>query len=1023
MVDIDESYQLIYKMNPDEQIIINGEFLKKINNNDFSVVPKNVSIKPEGIEFFELEFSDKKKIKIFRYIMTCKLKDLNNPIQIVSCDHLKLIMKKKMDEKIYKIPYFYSKLYRDKIFIDVDKIEDLEIYFDDYIEIKDKEIEDDLLRISQIFKEEEKFYKNYDFKKYTFKSLSSNFNSYFPDLKVNLTDEFFYIHGQNRKGLKKKFKIFLIQKGQESVYPICGPHGTGKTISTLIFHKLLFVNDGKRGLYLNLKYYALDNVKLEDKVETLLKECFFICDNDKEFSMLYEKFIIKNNIYEIFEVIKNFINDKYGKNKDKKNIYIIIDQYQEKFNMDYLLDFFSKMKIILLSSINDDDVKKNIIITYEEQMQQNFNDTIQTDYKKESKKIIRYHYIDNLIDNNYYESQIFKDLIRNKIIKKLLKEKKEEKVKKKFEEKSKKEDEIKKEEKLINEDEIKKEEKLINEDEIKTEEKLINEDEIKKEEKLINEDEIKKEEKLIIEEEEEKKLEEKEKQEDEKKLEDDIIKKEGKKIEEELQLIYDILKQFDFIPKYFFGYLYKYNSILDLLFYEYSNIMKKLTKFLYNKIIDIETINILIKKKNLVQKKEIQLVQTLDKINFIQNVRKIPLKYINFKENNNETFYFYYSFPLFDTILKDFITYQSDKNNFFESSDGGERGVIFERILKYQFRVYNKFDIDGYFKVVDLIKMNPTEEYKGINKEYIMPKNNIFIDQTKKKGKDYDFAIYKPKSNILLLFQSKYIIHSGTVKKYKTEYKKTAKESLTAFNELTKLNALEVYLFFISSIYYNYYDRKDVVNTLSNKQINCIFYSIKKDQFFYNFRDQIREIDLDISSKVFPFSNNYKEQIALDNSEFKEKIDYNINNTIKETFKMEVEESEDDGEKENLFLKKKTYRSINDLEKIYNEIIIYIQDYSKFKNESIIKLLGALKRIESYSDQIEYNPKSQYAILLYLNEKDMTIEKDRKIGLIIFNNGVHYFIDLKENKNYESLEELIFKFEMGYFYAIGKKKK
>ena len=415
MVDLDESYQFIYKMNQNEQIIINGEFLQKLNNNDFSVVPKNVSIKPKDIEFFELEFSNKKKIKIFRYAVTCKFKDLNNIIQIVSSDHLKLIMKKKIDEKIYKNPYFYSKLYRDKIFIDIDKIEDLEMYFDNYIEIKDKEIKDDLPRICKIFKDEEKFYKNDDFSKCTFKSISSNFNSYFRDLNVNLTDDFLYIHGQNRMELKKKFKIFLTQKDQESIYPICGPHGTGKTISTLIFHKLLF-RDGIRGLYLNLKYYALDNVKLEDKVETLLKECFFICNNDKEFSMLYEKFIIKNNIYEIFEVVKNFLNEKI---KDNENNYIIIDQYQEKFNMNYLFVLFSNIKIILLSSINDDDVKNNIIITYEEQIQQNFNNTIQINNKKESKKILRYHYIDNLIDNEYYETQIFKDLIKNKIIKKL----------------------------------------------------------------------------------------------------------------------------------------------------------------------------------------------------------------------------------------------------------------------------------------------------------------------------------------------------------------------------------------------------------------------------------------------------------------------------------------------------------------------------------------------------------------------------------------------------------------------------
>ena len=155
-----------------------------------------------------------------------------------------------------------------------------------------------------------------------------------------------------------------------------------------------------------------------------------------------------------------------------------------------------------------------------------------------------------------------------------------------------------------------------------------------------------------------------------------------------------------------------------------------------------------------------------------------------------------------------------------------------------------------------------------------MSKNNILIEQEEKGGKDYDFAIYQSKSNILLLFQSKYIINKGTVKKFKTEYKSTAKDSVNAFNNLTKLNCSEAYLFYISSIYYNYYYREDVVTTLSNKGINCIFYSIKKNQFFYNFRDQIREIELNISSKVLPFSNKYIEQIAFCNPEFIEEVDY-----------------------------------------------------------------------------------------------------------------------------------------------------
>lgn len=75
------------------------------------------------------------------------------------------------------------------------------------------------------------------------------------------------------------------------------------------------------------------------------------------------------------------------------------------------------------------------------------------------------------------------------------------------------------------------------------------------------------------------------------------------KVNEEFTFIYYILKKLGFIPKYFFEYLYYYDSILDLLFNEYSNIMKKLEIFLINKIIDIHVIEKIKQRKNLIIQK------------------------------------------------------------------------------------------------------------------------------------------------------------------------------------------------------------------------------------------------------------------------------------------------------------------------------------------------------------------------------------------------------------------------------------
>ena len=52
----------------------------------------------------------------------------------------------------------------------------------------------------------------------------------------------------------------------------------------------------------------------------------------------------------------------------------------------------------------------------------------------------------------------------------------------------------------------------------------------------------------------------------------------------------------------------------------------------------------------------------------------------------------------------------------------------------------------------------------------------------------------------------------------------------------------------------------------------------------------------------------------------------------------------------------------------------------------------------------------------------MELDYSKKLGLVIYNNKVHYFVDLKENINYKSYNELIDSFQMNFLYAIGEKR-
>ena len=927
MIEINDSFEFIYTDSLKNKITINEKMLKQLNENDLSSLPKETTFINKGFEFFILLFKDNSKLTIFRDPVQCKIKDIDNNVSIYSFDHLKLILTK----IIYKNPCYYSNFRKKTIKININKIEDTEIYLEEFIEIKEMEIEDYSSKINNIYKEIYEIYFNENKNKdeYTFKFISPNFNNYFRYMNINISDKFHFIYAIKRKKLKSEVNEFLSNESEQTklIYPICGPHGTGKTISALTIHKLLYLQ-GIKGIYINLKYYLFNGKKWDDQLEVLIRECFFICNNEEELLYLYNELKEKNNIYEALVIIKTFISNKKINNE---NIYIILDQFQEKYNMNNLFDILSNAKIFLLSSINDLDVKKNLILKYEEIIKKKIseqkenqieqNNKNEQNNKKEQNNIIRYNYKESLIDKDYYNNPIFQNLIKNKI--------------------------------------------------------HIN----------INDDE-------------------KEKQ--------------------EFQLVYYILKKFDFVPKYFFEYLYYYDTIYDLLFYEYSNIYKKLCHFIFYKIIDLNIINKLIGKKHLVKKHDI-IFNSMNELDFIKYVQSIPLKYINIKFCENGEFYFYYSFSLFATILNECILIQDYKKLFFISEDGGEKGVIFEKLLKNQFRVYKKFNIDGYFKVNSLTDMKPTKKFSMINDKYFSTKNKIFIDQKNKKGQDFDFGIYKPQTKQLLLFQSKYIINNGNVKK-KSLYKKSEKETILSFNKLTNAYINNIHLLYISSIDYNYNNRVNAINTLKNNFLNCIFYSVKNDFFSFNFRDIITDIEFKDS---FIISNikDYLAQEALYNFELEE-VDETVQKKQPKNQKKKGKENENEKthkinkeeEGKDLFLLRRKKKKDYNFKEIYEAILLFIKTSSKFNNKEIINLLGNINRIEDGSFENSFKKKSEYAFIFYLKEDDFEIDFGKNLGLIIFNNGVNFILDLKENKNYNTFDDLIERFENGYLYAIGEKK-
>ena len=86
----------------------------------------------------------------------------------------------------------------------------------------------------------------------------------------------------------------------------------------------------------------------------------------------------------------------------------------------------------------------------------------------------------------------------------------------------------------------------------------------------------------------------------------------------------------------------------------------------------------------------------------------------------------------------------------------------------------------------------------------------------------------------------------------------------------------------------------------------------------------------------------------------------------------------------------------------------------------IINLLGPIKIIKC--SDLKINLDKEYVIILDLNEKTLEIDYTKKLGLVIYDNGIHYYIELVENITYESYTELIDNFQMKILFALGEKK-
>ena len=433
------------------------------------------------------------------------------------------------------------------------------------------------------------------------------------------------------------------------------------------------------------------------------------------------------------------------------------------------------------------------------------------------------------------------------------------------------------------------------------------------------------------------------------------------------------------------------------MFNEYGNIFKKLLQFEQNKTIDIKIVTQLSKNNYIMEKGKDGLNQnykTLQVEEYVEYLKYIPLKYINFHINEKGEIFFYYSFPFFKHVLDDFIDYNQSNENFMISKDGGKRGTNFETILKYQFKVFKKLDINAHIEVGSIVEMNFTENYKSFEENYKKGTKNILITQKNRIGQDYDFAIYMTNLNQLLLIQSKYQIDYSLIK-HKVKYINSSKEALKNFNISFNENINKVYLLYISSEEYNIDRKKTVKNILDNYKINCLFYSVSRGVFSFDFENLIRNLECDDSFMILPEIKPYKSQ------------------NIK--FEFENKEKQKNTKDNNRNLLGKKINKIYDEGKIYEELKNYLE-----KNLNIS--LGEMEEMGYIINDFnkEVGKKSFIAIFSLKTDDESSIDFESPIGVNYIEKKKDINLEVTKKKYYSKFEELFNSFSNKIYYVIGK---
>ena len=334
--------------------------------------------------------------------------------------------------------------------------------------------------------------------------------------------------------------------------------------------------------------------------------------------------------------------------------------------------------------------------------------------------------------------------------------------------------------------------------------------------------------------------------------------------------IKDMMKLFNYIPKYYYLFTSNYHedgdniedkkklkTQIDIFLSDQYKLLKgKLNSFFLDNNIDIiEEYN------NICQ---ILQGEKINEINIPFVIQKIPIKYCVYKKNEDNSFQIIPAFdfiygPLRKVYKESAIPDLINVGKIVENKNRSELGNIFDSLVNYHFDIRKKifgFEISHVLIVNEIVNFsyikNIIHEEKDyftteINFEKLFDKKAIYLEQFNSNGQCVDGGFLIPiKDSIyyaLLLYQSSIKKRKHFTKEFIYNY----------IYETTKNNINQMLGIIIKKIFFMYIIDADDQNTkkfCNNTGIYYIIYDYKKSKFFFSNSFEIKGFSNNIYDKM-----------------------------------------------------------------------------------------------------------------------------------------------------------------------------